>query len=788
MEEHAGTKALPPVDPGSEPRVFLAVAALLLLALGYLTVAGISASSPLSTYGDLSQVALNPLLTPERHWYEVFVPSPQAQYVPVTLLSLKLNYAVFGRDAAWSFRVINWLLHAASGIVLLLVVSRLGLRRLEALFLAAAWTAHPMACESVAWVTQRSNCLAVLFGMCGLAAYLVWHGRWRGQAGAVVGFLLALLSKPSALGWLPVFVALEMVGGPSRLSARSSSDSGAEASGGWGKAILRLAPLVVLAAIFTVLGVQRAGIGQMPPPGGHWYTALMTDTEIFARYLYNVFLPFGLSAFYGVEDIVSPADARLYAHVLALGALVGLSVWAARSRRRAVFGWLWFFGALAPHANLIGAAFPMQDRYVYLSSIGALLVAVETGAGLWERWGAQPVGQGHFRLAAQTLPAAYVALLGLLSVGRSLTWDNTLSLFREAAERQPRSALARAHCAVMLGQTAAALRHPALYDPMQAASMSREALEQYAAAQDCPDLYRYSDPMGLAVQMAREAVQIGRSDEARRILAGHVPVVSAPEGEPADAEPAGGWGLVKRGEHTYRYNLLLLAQGHVVRAEANLLEFGEDATAAQRAWECVEQADRECDSAARVRPEHLDAYFVKAKTRLLLEPPAGVLAPQADPARRLEQARTVLFSAGPHIEDHRRSPAARAAFGPPVPPSRVRALGRLALAEWELFRARKPDCKPAEAQASLESAMRHARAAEELDPSYADPPYIQAHIRLEWDRFCVSQGNRKEAREHFEKASELLQKVPVSSPRHRDAQFILSRLVPPPPPAFTPAE
>jgi hypothetical protein len=52
----------------------------------------------------------------------------------------------------------------------------------------------------------------------------------------------------------------------------------------------------------------------------------------------------------------------------------------------------------------------------------------------------------------------------------------------------------------------------------------------------------------------------------------------------------------------------------------------------------------------------------------------------------------------------------------------------------------------------------------------------------------VSQGNRKEAREHFEKASELLQKVPVSSPRHRDAQFILSRLVPPPPPAFTPAQ
>ena len=165
---------------------------------------------------------------------------------------------------------------------------------------------------------------------------------------------------------------------------------------------IRLIPFIVLAAVFTWFILDQSQVRIIPPPGGHWYTALMTDAEIFSRYLWNIVAPVGLSAFYGVADVRTPLDPRFLVNVGVLFVAVSVSIGLARSRRRALFGWLWFFGALGPHINIVATSFLMQDRYVYLSAIGILLVMLELVMGVsgfvarrakgdqWGRWLAAP--------------------------------------------------------------------------------------------------------------------------------------------------------------------------------------------------------------------------------------------------------------------------------------------------------------------------------------------------------------------------------------------------------------
>jgi len=814
-----------PAPPGSakpalsEAQTFWLAAAFLLLVLGYMTIAG-CARGPLSAYDDRVHIAWNPLLQEGRGTAELFTRPHYAQYIPVTLLSYKLNYALFGRDALASFRVVNWLLHAASGLLLLALLMRLGLSRLEALFLAAVWTTHPLACESVAWVSQRSNCLAVFFGFAGLLAYVEWHRKWPGLVGGVLGFLLALLSKPAALGFLPLFVAVEVLGGPARLRGEGGENSGTDKTSflspnfpafpvrGWLGAALRLAPLAALAAVFAVVGAERARVALMPPPGGHWYTALLTDLEILPRYLFNIFLPVRLSAFYGVADIESLADGRVYLFGAVLAALVGATLWAARSRRRALFGWLWFFGALGPSLNLVAITFLMQDRYVYYASAGALLVALEVLAGVASRVlpsvapapsavRRSSAGGGACATSAEKAdtglnrPLVYVAgvcvvLLAFAAAARSVLWDgrNLPLLFADAVEKQPESGLARTFYGLVLAEAAGRARAPGpARDPQAAFASGQEALAQFKAAQTKPDFYRYFDPLLVRVVLAREAIRLGQRNEAREALAEGFPPPAPPNSPETGLGPQElglGFRAAGPGRHgaTYLYRLPTVAQGYVVLAEANLQEFSDPVTPEDRAWKLIESARERLAAALALDANCTEVYFRQALISVL-EPPKGEPDVAGKATEQLKEARERFRDAAPALEDFLYREM-QFAFRPPVPPSRPAALGRLALSQTELLRAQE---KPAKEGLALgRRALADAEDALKLDPTFGEAYWVQARVHLLLDELCEKLKDSGGSWEHFNKARGLLLQVPKTSPYFPLAQGTLRTLRPPPPP------
>jgi tetratricopeptide (TPR) repeat protein len=100
-----------------------------------------------------------------RIWSE---PTSNVQYLPLTHTSFWIEYHLWGLNRM-GYRLVNILLHAGSACLLCLFLQRLNIR--------GAWMAgilfalHPVATESVAWITERKNTLSGFFCLLALCFY-----------------------------------------------------------------------------------------------------------------------------------------------------------------------------------------------------------------------------------------------------------------------------------------------------------------------------------------------------------------------------------------------------------------------------------------------------------------------------------------------------------------------------------------------------------------------------------------------------------------------------------------
>lgn len=725
---------------------------LLFVLCSYITVSG-CLTAPLIQLDDAHYINENPLLKQNVPWSNLITEPAYYQRIPVTMISYRLNAAVFGLETAWAYRLVNLILHALSALILLGVLVRIGLARREALFIAALWAVHPMACESVGWVSQRRNVLGFFFGILALYAHVRWSGRLWGFILTPLAYALAVFSCPLALGWMPIFVAVEALGGVSALSDTETPPRFRPRL----RSSLGLLSLVLLAGLVAWIGVSGYARTFRPPPGGSMWTALMTDTDIFLRYLSKTFVPVQLSAMYGVNDIESLADLRLWVNLVIWVAVIGGSIALGRSRTRTLLGWLWFLGGLGPACNMVAIGYPMQDRYVYISAVGLFLVLVETAAGIAKRWSISD--RSRIGIA---VPVVYVIFVALAAADRSAAWSDSLVLMRRAVEAQPESALANIFYGRQLGLAANELHLTGQEEASR--EYSKLAVQHLKKGLSLPDAYLFN-PVYARVQLARYLVRAGEGGQAIKILDECLLPPDAPKTE-FPGEPSCYTFVGPRFGFVYTLSRDALCEGYRRLSEAYLQEFLDRTLTPDDARPLLKSAVTHSITALKIVPGSPDSQCLRA-TLLLAEESfvrtdisrEDAVKEARDRARMVEPELIILC----HIEPVSRDLKERVSL------ARIRALGCLGMARARFEPVLRKNFPPEEVRQRFDDAVAWCKRAGEQDPTLGESFFYMARLH----HHLYAAAHERNATEMMETQRQAcimaLKRVPKESARYEYA-------------------
>lgn len=403
-------------------------------------------------------------------------------------LSLLADYHLWGLNPA-PFHWLNWLLHAANGLLVFVILRAWKQSFWLSVFGAGVFWLHPLQTEAVSYIASRSEGLSVLFSYAALALFLR-HGAgaaigWRQVAVLVPLMALAVLSKESAAAMVGVMMLVDLLGGGARRLASN-----------W-RLYLPLVAGGAAATLYIVRLASREGSAGFGLQGVKPLDYLWTQFQVIPVYIRFYLFPWGQNLDHAYPLAKAPADFLSWAGLVLLAALA-YGAWRVRTENPSLLlGFLSFLALLAPTSSIIPIADTLVERRLYLPMIGLLLATCSL------------LG----RIAWNPMRSAGVALILLLLAGltmmRNGVYASSTAMWLDSIKGNPKNSRAHfqlAYAYYREGRCAEANTHYS-----QAAATGRpdyELLVDWALSLDC------AGDAASAADKLREAAAVKRDSHA----------------------------------------------------------------------------------------------------------------------------------------------------------------------------------------------------------------------------------------------------------------------------------
>jgi tetratricopeptide (TPR) repeat protein len=376
-------------------------------------------------------------------------------YRPVFLTSMALCWSA-GGGSTLPFHLVSVFLHM-SNVLLLFFILRRSFKSggknpgawmvphadWAALLSATLFALHPLASESVCYISSQAVPLTALFYLLSFYLFLTVydvHGESSGlpshgrRMASYVAYSLALLSKPIAIT-LPLNLVLWdlLVGGMTPRPKRESPSA-------WMRWLLRILKHLPFVAVTILYLAIRAAV--MPNPTGPAEPArpLLTHylTEASALlffYLKRALLPLGLNVDPEYPIATSLLDPRVLVSLAVLVIIAWLLV-RFRRHRVLVFWSLWFPSCLLITTFAVVLPQVVNEHRVYLSLAGFCAVV---GLLFFKLWSSFPIKLSDLSVGARSGRALIGALmlgclvaLAFATQARTRVWSSELTLWEDS--------------------------------------------------------------------------------------------------------------------------------------------------------------------------------------------------------------------------------------------------------------------------------------------------------------------------------------------------------------------
>jgi len=389
-------------------------------------------------------------------------------YQPFTWLSYALDFKIWGGLNAAGVHFTNFLLHAATSVVVFFLTRRLitigspphtNRAILAPLAASLLFAVHPLRVESVAWATERRDVLSGFSLVLATLSYVVAvqtekpsHRRWLFLL-TTITYAVSLLSKAVGLTWPVILLCLDVYPlrriGPWREPASVST---------WRGCIREKSFFFLLA-----VGSATAAIWAQRSAGALWTLADHALSLRIAQaayglvfYLWKTIWPSALLPLYEQRPGASPWDAE---YLVAAGVGITLAVVVFLLRRRIpalLFGGLNYVILLAPTLGFAQSGPQVvADRYSYLPS---LVISILVAAGIERLFRSAAFRTAFARSALAGGLTSIIVILIYATRAQVEVWSDTATLWTHVLDHAPRTGLAH----VNLGQVQLRQGRPAI--------------------------------------------------------------------------------------------------------------------------------------------------------------------------------------------------------------------------------------------------------------------------------------------------------------------------------------
>lgn len=365
------------------------------------------------------------------------------QYYPLVFTSFWLEHRLWGLSPL-GFHAVNVALHALNALLLWRLLSRLGVPGCG--WIAAVFALHPVAVESVAWITERKNLLSTFFMFSAfLALWPVFRdGKRLNYFVGLLLFIAALLSKTVACS-LPAVLLLARWIVAKRVTRRD---------------VLLTTPLFVVGLLFALLTahlekthVQASGVEWQLAV---WRRALLLAPSAFCFYAGKIAWPYPLIFNYPRWDLSTITATQCAPLLLSSGALAACAIFYRRGGRAAL-GWLLLSAMTLTPALGFFPIYPQRyswvaDHFQYVGMIGFIGLLVHAARLAWLRIHRQderrntPAPNNHDvvnNIGVGWIVGAFALLiLGGLTFWQTLEYRDADTLWRATLRKNPDSWIA----------------------------------------------------------------------------------------------------------------------------------------------------------------------------------------------------------------------------------------------------------------------------------------------------------------------------------------------------------
>lgn len=403
---------------------------LLLLALTALTYSEVTTHSLLINWDDHFYVTNNYAIRgiSLQNLKTVFSEYYVGNYAPVQIISYMFDYMLWGLNP-FGYLIANIFYHFISGVLLYFLLIRFGFWKWGALLGTAIFLVHPVQVESVAWVSQRKNLLAMLTFLLSFHGYLSYREidgkasrKWLCYLWSVAAFSLALLSKSVAVIYPVMLIMYDQLVPSVRRKFSAHVDK---------------IPYLVAAAIFAIIAMisqeSYNGGGRIEYPANALVVLPLSMLPVLVRYLNLLLCPLpSLQSIMYFPPFRSSFDYVVIMSLCVLFGLIAVGVYLNRKNRPCLFWYALFFLGLVPVSQIVPLATMMNDRYMYFPMLGVAGLIAHLSGYLRDKAAKRLWGK-----AVVVISVGIVISFSVASHLRGKVWRDSISLFSDAVAKYP---------------------------------------------------------------------------------------------------------------------------------------------------------------------------------------------------------------------------------------------------------------------------------------------------------------------------------------------------------------